>query len=517
MGKKKINPEAILEGTGKQTLQYATLDRMLRDHDFVEARRTGGDHTHYKHEASGITVGVIMGPNTVVYQKAAAQACLDVNAWKERQERERQSRMSERFAAVAKNAEPDAQPTEQAFPAGNAEILTPEGIEDIRVVRLKDRPQIGTIAGARISAQEAQAILTELERQKAEFEPLLREMVERFEFTLKEDSETGTLTLLHEYDADEDPVALAPYDPQRPAPLKLLEETRAENETADADAIPWIRLQTAAAKTLPKTLPDRRLEWTIPLKHFISHDPGEVKLVTTEGGRAASADIFRYLQQTLEFERGSERDPRRLKTILAQTLGANLTLSKTGPQRMIVTHPFEKDPLFEVPMVHLAPSLSKLYEDFIRSTDDQQGIAFTDNIFEVTAQWNDNKKTIVDSLNAFKNRLREAKMKFDSLTALLPGVRMEPGKQAPRKGDFGHNVLRHPAIGAMRIEYLSQGMMQDFNSPTGRSLMIYPNPLDLARLEEKMVEAGLMNGPKAHAGTAGASGLYGLSSADPEP
>lgn len=500
MGKKKINPEAILDGTGKQTLQYATLDRMLRDHDFVEARRTGGDHTHYKHEGSGITVGIILGLNTIVYQKAAAQACMDVNAWKDAQEQDRRAKMSERFAAAAQKAEPGAQPTEQAFPGQNVDISSPEGIEDIRIIRLKDRPQIGTIAGPQISPQEAQAILTELERQRAEFEPLLREMVERFEFSLKEDGTSRTLSLWHEYDSEDEPIVLAPYDPQASAPLSVLQQASADNETADKATLEWIAQQTATAKAPPKKLPDGRLEWTLPLKHFISHEPGEVKLVTTVGGRAASGDIFRYLQDILEFERGSERNPRHLKTVLAQTLGASLNLSKTaGPQRMIVSHPFEKEPLFEIPMVHQAPSLSRLYEDFMRSTDDRQGIGFTDNIFEVMAEWDSSKRTIVQHLNAFKERLKEAKQKYDALAALMPGMQMSPGKQAPRKGDFGYNTIQHPAIGSFKIEYLSQGMMQDFNSPTGRSLMIYPNPLDLARLEQKMIEVGLINKPAAPA------------------
>ncbi|MBK9586855.1 MAG: hypothetical protein KA099_07030 [Alphaproteobacteria bacterium] len=491
--RKRINPEAILSGNSKQTLQYATLDRMLTDHGFVEARHTGGDHTHYKHEGSGITVGIIMGPNTVVYQKAAAQACLDVAAWETGQKSERQARVTERFSSVAKATQAGAPPAEELFPPEKYEVSAPEGHDDIRIVRLKDRPQIGTIAAPRMTPPEAQAIAAELDSQQAEFEPLLREMVAHFEFSLKEDGTARTLTLSHDYDPDEEHIILGPYDPEKDSPLEALRQNRTDLNSYDADALGWVKAQTSVSKTAPKKLPDGRLEWTLPLSHFISHEQQDVKLVTTPGGRIASADIYRFLQQILEFERGSERESRRLKTILAQTWGLNLNLSKTEPQRLIAGHPFEKEPLFEIPMVYQTPSVSKLYEDFMRSTDDQQAIVFTDNMFEITAEWEDSKKRIVESIHAFRSRLEEAKKKYDGLVSLLPEMRMSPGKQAPRKGDIGYNMIHHPELGApVRIEYLSQGLIQDPKSPTGQSLMIYPSPQDIGKLENLMAEKGLL-------------------------
>ncbi len=496
--KKRINPEAILSGTGKQTLQYATLDRMLTEYGFTEARKTGGDHTHYKHEGSGITVGIIMGPNTVVYQKAAAQACLDVAAWEEQQLTARQARVSERFSSVAGSASAGAPPAEELLPEDKFEVSTPEGHDDIRIVRLKDRPQIGTIAAPRITPPEAQAIAAELDSQKAEFEPLLREMVSRFEFSLREDGTARTVTLSHDYDPDQEQIILGPYDPEKESPLDVLKQNRGELDSYDGDSVSWVKQQTSGAKSAPKKLPDGRLEWTIPLSHFISHEQQDIKLVTTPGGRMASADIYRFLQQILEFERGSERESRRLKTVLAQTFGINLNLSKTGPQRLIASHPFEKEPLFDIPMVYQAPSLSKLYDDFMRATDDNDALTFTDNMFEISLGWEESKKTIVQGIHEFRSRMEEAKRKYDELAALMPGMRMSPGKQAPRKGDIGYNMIHHPQLGAtVKIDYLSQGLIQDPKSPTGQSLKIYPNPQDLEKLEKLMTERGLIRGDEA--------------------
>lgn len=497
--KRKINPEAILQGTGKQTLQYATLDRMLCDYGFVEARKTGGDHTHYKHEDSGITVGIIMGPNSVVYQKSAAQACLDVLNWQEQQRNIRQAQITEKFSASAQSAVTGARSVEDFFSADKYEVSKSDIHDDICLVRLKDRPQIGTITSPKISASQAQAIITELDGQKIELEPLLREMITRFEFSLKEDGTNRTITLSHDYDPNEEAIILEAYDPDNESPLDKLKMIKNETELYDKESVQWILQQTRASNPPPRKLSDGRLEWSIPFTHFISQEQHEIKLVTTPGGRMSSTDTYHYLQQILEFERGSEKDPRRLKTILVQSFGANVNLSRNLPQRMVVSHPFEKQPLFEIPLVYLSPSLSKLHDDFMHSTDDQQAITFTDNIFEITAEWEDSRKTIVESLNAFKIRLQEAKQKYDYLVALVPGIRMAPGKQAPKMGDIGYNTIHHPQlISPIRIEYLSYGLIQDTKSPTGQSLKISPNPQDIEKMEKIMIQSGLISGkPKA--------------------
>jgi hypothetical protein len=97
-----------------------------------------------------------MGPNTVVYQKAAAQACMDVNGMgrpRQQSMNGRPEHVTERFSSVAKKAEHRrAQPPERGVIPGrkNTRVSVPrKDIDDIRIVRLKDRPQIGTISRPR--------------------------------------------------------------------------------------------------------------------------------------------------------------------------------------------------------------------------------------------------------------------------------------------------------------------------------------------------------------------------------
>ncbi|MCB1784135.1 MAG: hypothetical protein KDI13_09070 [Alphaproteobacteria bacterium] len=423
----------------KQPLPFPAIERMLLDNNFEPPNTDGGgSHVTFTHPTTTITVTVVRRSTSPANWQGAAKACIQVQSWEKRREKTLRDFL---IAATGKDKIPGTQPTIDLLP--EMDITITDENNPYCIVRNSQYPQIGTVCPLNISLDRADAIRREIEDKKAELLGLLEEMTTRYEYIAAHDDK-GNISLHHRVYTLDRELNLLAYDPSATQDaISILQGCKEATIEADQSTHPVVE-SLLSETNQSERFPNGNLLWTVPIRHFLTGERTTFPLETTRQRRANSSEIYGLAQKILEFERGSQKDSKRLQRLL-KPYGVTLHLSQCSKELEAIS-PAEKAPVFTIPVVYDNPSLLDLHKAHTEANDEKEAQRIDQQLFEIVEEWAATKAQINQAVYNYLTRMHDSKKMLSDLQRAYPQLQNQRALKKLEPGEHGHFHLKHPAL-----------------------------------------------------------------------